>query len=242
MNIAILYSGAIRTLAESINNNLSYFDGDNIDLYFSTWDHLGYSDRINSPDYIISSRTLDRDTQITSQIICDMVPSNINIKKIKIENYNSNNYNLDIINGLDNNGLSAQYYKIWDCFNLIDNSINYDMIVRLRCDLVLNIKINKEYLKNLVTHDMILFSSKIWYEHVWQAGLQAINEMMWISNKHQMKKACSIYNNIDKINKIIISRNSQEINYGEKICYLNLEAEELLNNIVTFDFDYNVLR
>ena len=48
MKLAICYSGAIRTLPETISNNLDFFSEFDIDLYFSVWDHVGYSDRINS--------------------------------------------------------------------------------------------------------------------------------------------------------------------------------------------------
>ena len=240
MKIAILYSGTIRNLNETINNNIDCFNYGDIDLYFSIWDHIGYSDRINSPDYIMSNRILDKDTKITEDIIRNIVPQNINIKAIKIEKYNPDDYMLDLINGTDNPGLHAQYYKILDCFNLLDDSENYDFIVRLRCDLFLQEKISKEYI--MECNNQIIFPSKIWYDYCWTAERSSINEMMWISNKELMKKVCNIYNNGDKINSIICNKNMTDPNYGESICFMNLMAENIAGNIKTFDFNYLVLR
>lgn len=257
MKVAILYSGAIRHLAETLRNNLMDFDyyDSEIDLYFSTWDHMGYADRINSPDYITYPRVLPPDTKVTNQLIEDIVGYTLHpftmpagaykrkakIKAINIEKYVPNSYKFDILNGTDNNGLSAQYYKIWDCFTLLDNDINYDLLVRCRGDFTIH-RNNKTYLADMVANNKIVFPSKIWYNHSFNSESRAINEMMWVSNKELMKKACSIYNNVDKMNAIIQSRNQKETNYGESICFLNLEAENMLDNICTFDFDYTIYR
>lgn len=249
MKIAIMYSGAIRQLLHSLRNNLLAFDyADTIDLYFSTWDHIGYVDKLNSPDYITYPKSFPFETVVSEELIRDIVSycsfpsiikSKINIKAIKIETYNNQNYKLDLINKTDNIGLHAQYYKIWDCFNLLQD--DYDLLVRCRCDLLLN-NFDKDTILNNVLDNKIVFPSKIWYNHPWTTDSRTINEMIWISNKNLMKKACNIYNNTDNINQIIKQRRQKEKNYGESITFLNLEAENLIDNIATFDFNYNVLR
>lgn len=244
MKIAILYSGSIRTLKETILNNIDTFNYDNvdIDLYFSIWDHVGYSDRINSPDYIFSNRTINNNLFVTEQFIKSIIPNNVNIKRIKIEKYNSFNYSLDLINGVDNNGLSAQYYKILDCFNLLDKSINYDALIRLRCDILFQNKMSKNYLFDMVNNNKIIFTEKIWYNYPFDPKENCINEMIWICNKNNMEKCCNIYNNTNKINDLIIKQNDKNINFGEKITFMNLKAENLVSNIEIFDFNYNILR
>lgn len=240
MKAAVLYSGAIRTLPETIENNLKQFDGMDIDLYFSTWDHIGYSSRINSPDHIFSKRLLDGNTIVTEDVIKSIVPSNVNIKKIKIEHYVENKYHVDVANGFDNNGLSAQYYKILDCFNLLDQSIRYDIVARFRCDIILN-----NYVPNLlelISNNKIIFPSKIWYDYPWDASKRAINEMLWVSNSELAGKACKIYSNMPKISDIVSSRQYTAPNHGESICFMNLESEDMISNIHAFDFDYTVLR
>lgn len=57
-----------------------------------------------------------------------------------------------------------------------------------------------------------------------------------------MKKACNIYNNGDKINSIIFNNKMKNVNYGESICFMNLKAENLVDNIYCYDFNYNILR
>lgn len=243
MKTAILYSGSIRTLASTIENNINYFQDyhNKSDLYFSVWDHVGYADKINSPDYINSNRVVLPSTIVNEDLIRRLVPKGINIKAIKIEKYIPENYQMALVNGIDNPNLSAQYYKMWDCFNLLDDS-HYDVYVRLRCDILLNNKINVDFLADLCSYERIVFSKKIWYDYIKEPNIQAMNEMIWISNKELMKKACNIYNNTDGINKIISARNQTQINYGESICYMNLEAENMLDNIELFDFNYNILR
>lgn len=242
MKLAILYSGAIRTLPETIENNIAYFENCSIDLYFSTWDHIGYSDRINSPDYKSSNRKFDSSTKINKEFIENLCsPFNVNIKRVHIETYDSNNHHLDLTNGLDNGGLAAQYYKILDCYNLLEHTA-YDAIIRLRCDMLLNNRIGMRYLIDNIKNDKIVFPSSIWYNHFYEKDSNSINEMCWISNKTLMQKACNIYNNTDKINTIIATKKYTHPNYGEGICFMNLEVEEISNDIVTFDFDYQILR
>jgi len=244
MKVAILYSGLMRNLAETIHNNLEYFQylTNDIDLYFSIWDNIGYADQINAPDNIKTNRILGENIKITEDVIRGLVPRNINIKKIKIEKYHLNNCQLDLINGIDNLGLPGQFYKVLDCFDLLDSSINYDVIVRLRCDILLNNKMSSEYLLQSVADKKIIFASKIWYNYTWEPGIRCINDMIWVSNTELMKKSCSIYKNVNKINNIISNRNQTNINHGESICFMNLEAEDITNNIETFDFDYIILR
>ena len=93
-----------------------------------------------------------------------------------------------------------------------------------------------------VNNNKIIFASKIWYDYVWQPGIKNINDMFWISNKELMRKACNIYQNTEKINSIISNRKQTMLNHGENICYMNLEAEGIIDNIMIHDFDYQILR
>ena len=238
MRIAILYSGLLRTLPETINNNLNYFNGCDIDLYFSLWDRVGYADQINAPDNIRGKRLL-MEGRIDEEIVRKIIPPTVEINRLKIEPHKECQF--DLINGLDHNGLAGQYYKNWDCFELLNDEIEYDIIVKMRCDLLLNNQINVQDLAEL-TKEKIVFASKIWYDYSWHTGLTNLNDMLWIGNKEIMRKACRTYHNVDKINVLIKKREQMHLNYGEGICYLNLEAEEMSDRIHTFDFDYQVVR
>lgn len=238
MKIALLYSGAIRNLAETIYNNISCFEqvASEIDLYFSVWDHVGYVNHLNAPDYIKGNRKINSDETVTEEMIKKIVGDRANIVKIKIQKYNDNNLNFSLINDLDNKGLKAQYYKIFDAFSLVEES--YDLLVRMRCDILMD-KIPN--LSNIL-NNRIGFFSRIWYNHYWQPGFRSINEMFWIAPPEIMKKACNIYNNSGKINDIILQKNQEDRNYGESICYMNLEAENISDSIEMLDIDYKVLR
>ncbi len=243
MKTAVLYSGNIRTLAETIDNNIAFFKSfsDEIDLYFSIWDHVGYIDHLNAPDYIKSKRIIDSNILVDENFVLNIVPKNVNIKHVNIERFDFVKFDMELINGLSN-GLASQYYKMFDCFNLLDDSIEYDLIVRMRCDIIFNNTIEKNFLKELISNDKIIFNKYIWYQHEKTDINKSINEMVWFSNMDNMKKACNIYNNSDEINLIISDRNMIDLNYGESVCYMNLEVENLTKKISLYDFDYRVLR
>jgi hypothetical protein len=243
MRIAILYSGLLRTLPETIDNNLNYFDGCDIDLYFSLWDRVGYADQINAPDNIKGKRLIDELKIVDEELVKEIMPPDVKINCIRIELYKkAYQCQLNLINGLDHSGLASQFYKNWDCFTLLDQTINYDFIVKMRCDLLLNQQIEMEEIKKLVNDHKIIFASKIWYDYSWQKGITNINDMLWIANKEMMEKACYLYHNVHKINAIIESKKQTILNHGENICFMNLEAEHMVDDIHTFDFDYQVVR
>jgi len=229
VKLALLYSGNIRTLPETIENNLNSFKFANLDLYISTWDTISYSNKINSPDYVFSKRLVD--TNVSEHMLNKLA----SFKKIKIEKYF--NANFDLNGGLDNSGLGAQYYKIFDALQLVENISEYDALIRLRCDFKINNIISKNLLSEYIESKNIIHTSKIWYNHEWDITKQCINEMFWIAPPCYIKQTCNIYKNIEKINKL-----TSDINYGEKICYLNLKAENLINQIKTYDFNYTILR
>lgn len=242
MKLALLYSGAIRGLAETLQSNLEYFSrlSSDIDLYFSVWDHMGYVDKINSPDYIRLPRKLPEDTVVTEQVIKNLLPNFQGKVKIKVESFRED-LSFELDNGFANN-LAAQYYKVHDCFALVEQPEQYECLGRMRCDLLLDNKITKEDFQSRVEDNKLIFTSKIWFEHESKPGIKEINEMMWFGKPELVEKTCNIYKNVDKINHIIRSRKQTNINFGENVCYANLEAEGLADSLSFFDFDYKVIR
>jgi hypothetical protein len=228
MKLAFLYSGNLRTLNETIENNINSFKFAEIDCYISTWDKITYTDKINSPDHIFSNRLLSGDVSY------NLLNTLTYFKATNIEKYKEINFNLNF--GIDNSGLGNQYYKIYDVLKLVNNINDYDALVRLRCDFKINNVISKDLLSEYIENKNIIHTSKIWYNHEW-TGQKSINEMFWISPPCFINQTCGIINNVDKINKL-----TDSLNYGEKICYMNLEAENLIKYIKTYDFDYQILR
>lgn len=94
MKLAFLYSGNLRCLNETIENNLNSFKFAEIDCYISTWDKITYTDKINSPDHIFSKRTLSGD--VSYNILNKLA----DFKNIHIEKYRDISFNLNY--GIDN--------------------------------------------------------------------------------------------------------------------------------------------
>lgn len=231
MKLAICYSGNLRTYEYCVKNHSSLVE--QADVYISTWDEIKFSNSINDDwHYKINLEVPDI---INEDYIISKTPKNLNIKKIKIDN-------LDVVslkkikeNPLFSDdriqGLSNQYFKIKDCFDLVVNSgIEYDYIIRLRPD----ITIDKLYFEK----DKLIFNNFIWYDLDFSIKKQAINEMVWVSNMELMKRSCKIYDNIESINDRLID---DEI-YGESYCFQNLLIENLIDYIKLEKFNYRVVR
>jgi hypothetical protein len=221
MKIAICYSGNLRTYEHCVKNHFEIIG--NADIYISTWDEITESNNINDPWHHKINLNLPKKTDIN--YINKVTPIGFNIKSIKIDNYRDFNFK----SLKSDNHLSYQYFKIKDSYNLIENYIEkYDFIIRLRPDITIKeIAFDKNY---------ILFNKYIWYNYEYKGNQNAINETLWISTPDLAKKTSSIYDNLEKIN------NSIKNIYGEAVCYKNLEIENILNKVKTFDFKYNVIR
>lgn len=219
MKIAICYSGDIRTYKYCSENHFNVFK--NADLYFSTWTTFNNTKQINDPWHILMPE--ETDVVVTEDYIKKHTNKNFNIIKIELEN--KENFRKSIIDNDPFFNLKCQYYKIKKCFDLLEDK--YDFIVRMRPDIQIQ-KIKYEDTK-------IIHNNCIWFNHCNQNNYQ-INEMIWVCNYSLMSKAVKIYENFEKI-----KNNLSEV-YGERICYKNLEMENLIENLQFLDFDYRVLR
>jgi hypothetical protein len=221
MKIAICYSGNLRTYEHCVKNHLNKI-GDS-DIYISTWDEISRSNKINDPWH--NKIDLNISEKIDANYINKVTPSSFNIKAIKIDNYKD----CPLKNLKSDNHLNYQYFKIKDCFNLIEKDIEkYDFIIRLRPDITIqNISFDENH---------IIFNEYIWYNYQYAENRKAINEMIWISTPDLARKPTMIYDNLDKIN------NSIDSLYGEAACYSNLKIENILDKVKIFNFKYNVVR
>lgn len=231
MKIAICYSGNLRTFEHCVKNHSSLIK--EADVYISTWDEIIFSNSINDNwHYKIN---LDVPNLIDEDYIISKIPQNFHVKRINIHNL----HKLDLKQIKENplfsdgrtQGLSNQYFKIKDCFDLVYNSgIEYDYIIRLRPD----ITVDKFHFEK----DKLVFNNFIWYNLDFSPKEQSINEMIWISNMELMDKSCKIYDNIETIN----DRLSPEKVYGESFCFQNLIVENLVDDIKIEKFNYRVVR
>lgn len=221
MKIAICYSGNLRTYEHCVLNHANVIG--NADVYISTWNEISLVDKINDPWHFKINLKLPEIVDI--DYIQKVTPKKFNIKSIKIHNYND-----CVIKKLKtDNHLNYQYFKIKDCYNLIENDIKkYDFIIRLRPDITI-----KDIAFDI---DYILFNKYIWYMWEYTGNENAMNEMIWTSTAELTHKTIKIYDNLEKINS------SMNRLYGEAVCYKNLEIENILNKVKTFNFNYNVIR
>lgn len=221
MKIAICYSGDIRTYKHCSENHFNVFK--NADLYFSTWTTFGNKKYLNDPWHLLAQE--ENETLVTEDYIKKNTNKNFNIVKIHLENKEEFKKSIDTDDFSFK--LKCQYYKIKKCFELLED--NYDFVVRLRPDILIrNIKYNEK---------KIIHNYHTWFNYPFYDNPSIINEMIWVSNQSLMEKTVKIYENFEKI-----TNNINDDIHGEKICYKNLEIENLINDIEIFDFDYRVLR
>jgi hypothetical protein len=229
MKIAICYSGNFRTFNDCIENHFKIFSklSNSIDVYFSTWSSLKYSEGLNDSSHFFSEKRLDTNTEITEELIEKYIPDRWNLVKCKIDNYSDFE---------DFSNLECQYFKIKDCFYLIDPSSGYDVIIRMRTDVKLNNFMDSDLFFEEITKNNIIFNNYTWYEY--QFCNRDINEMFWFSNYEFSKKTVRILDNFNFLKDKLIGNDF----YGEKICYENLILEGIENKILLFNFNYNVIR
>lgn len=224
-DIAICYSGSIRTLEYCIQNHVSIF-GDS-DIYISTWSDSQRVDKINDPWHKKLNKNIP--AQIDEKYIESIVPNEFVLKDLKIENYNKNyvKYN----KSLNYKGLSFQYLKIKDCYELLKkNNYSYKYIIRLRCDITID---NAFFEKNKIT-----IPEYTWYNyHYDQSKNICMNEMIWICNDSLMEKTVSVYNNLETISEM----SSEEL-YGESITLKSFQIEKIDSFLSPKPYNYRVWR
>lgn len=245
MKIALLYSGHIRTLANTLLHNVEYFKTvapqAQIDLYFSVWDTVGYVDHLNDERHVYSDhKTPANCKDIRKEIIniCNSLPVGVNLINIKIQAADDiapkalPQLNIDALN------LKYQYYKMQDCFELIEQPKDYNIIVRMRCDVLLRNPIPAEVLQNALRKNEIILNKYVWQVH---SSPVMENEMFFMGNPTVMQKACKLPNNVHKINTLL--RNGHIQPFGESLFYGHLLSNNFVStNSTHFDFNYQVLR
>lgn len=165
-----------------------------------------------------------------------------NLKKIKIENYDSNykskfienNINQKIFlnykEGSESNkfGLISQFYKLFKCYELLcdyekENNFTYDIIIRCRFDVFIdglkNVDINSLELNN------ILYTST--------AGFH-INDYWAIGNREIMHNYCNYYLNMSPN---LIENKLFFLLYNESGHILSLHTEKISN--LMYDISYS---
>lgn len=237
MKIALCFSGHFRNFNYSVGNIKSFIirpllsNNHHVDIFCSFWDTNGFREESfgnNITDINIIKTIIDPK-------ILDFEKFNAN----SFNQYRSDQYleypNLCCIN--TSYDASSMWYKVNRCFQLmnqysIENNIKYDIIFRLRPDIIytkpidINIILNAKYDNKL-------------YMPIWHKKYENVTCQMMDHFSFGNYQTMSIYmNTYNVINNVITQKNYPHT--AEGFLYYNLK----LNNIIIerFNINYSVIR
>lgn len=190
MKIAVCYSGMFRNFQNNVDNHIEHLISKyDCDVYLSFWDVYGFSS--------FSTKTFNKPNDIILEQIKNEILNKIHPKKFEFEPYSE----LDGFFELEGNkyrdsteppfckNILSMYYKIKRCGKLVEHSgINYDLILRLRGDI-------------LFTEDLILQSPKenTIYSPIKSSWSQSMNDQLIYGNKEVMGIYHDLYNKLPEI-------------------------------------------
>lgn len=227
-NIAILLSGHIRSYQhtrENIFDNLILplqTAGYNCDIFSSVWKNCGYRETgwggISDEKLIISD-----------SIIYESEEQDRNAFIQKFNNQKWKQYSH--LSGTETCGDAvSMWYKIWKCFNLVPIN-TYNIVFRLRPDIVFENKFNVEMLENIESDTI--------YMSPWHGKFEVVTHQIMdhfgFGDYNSMFRYCSVYLNIEDI----ISRDDSAFT-GEGFLHSQLNHYNL--KIVRVPIKYGILR
>ena len=223
--IGIVMSGHMRTYKlfyKNLNTLVNYLSAD---LYIHTW---------NDIDSMTTSSNPIRSYNKGKQIDINELTNLYNPKKILIEkqiikdpdllwNYGPQSYY----------GMACCYYGWSKSLNLIDNLNNYNIVIKLRPDVIIYPKflnnINK-YIDLLNEYDVIVFCMRI-KNHL-NVNYPVGNDIFFMGKTDAIKFMCNYYNSYDNINKNLKNNNfstPEEVYWHEYILKNNLKILSVCN-------------
>lgn len=244
MKICIFISGHVRTLFYKFHENLLLIKkrvGDcEIDVFYSFWDDYKRSKFINDP---WSSIPDDFVPQVVNHdnIICYLrecggannVSGEIQSVEVMKKVLEKTHFSPEV-NG--KNVLSSPYYKK---HRVVDKfyTDEYDFYIQIRSDITINDFLSREKIEEIKDKKTLVVNSYYWYNEKYTGG--PCNEMIWCSGTKVFKKSNEIY-----LNEKVLSE-QLPYQYGELVTgtyFNNLVNSEVIDNIMTFNFGYRVIR
>ncbi len=253
MRIAILFSGELRTFAETIGNNIMYFKqySNNIDIYYAFTDNVGYfpveadtANAFKNDRYVMGERKITNARSFwgTNQIDIILEPylSKTIYKKTGL--IKKQPYEVPVPPDCTiPYKICHQFYLLqrgWDNSEGPRQSFNaYDLVVRLRPDVVLQNPISGVDLEAAIRGNMLIVNKYTEYD---TEDEKAVHPGFFMGPPHIMRMACSVYNNFRYIQELIdkdfISTTAAQVFYG------NLYIHNLNENLHKYDFNYKIIR
>ncbi len=253
MKIALLYSGQLRTLAETIATNLAYFKAcgaTHIDIYVCITNNVGYRNKLNDYRYVPGYRAVakpfitigDLDKIIEPYLNETVGKGTCVVKTIPFKLPNGETDIWESHQHFFNHNLITQYYLMQECINMVGHKrlSEYDMLVRMRTDVVLQNTINAQHLKGYICADQLIVDKHI-YGNVESSTM--VNDGFFMGSPQVMFTACNVYENFKFLQSQIEDYCDNEFtNTPGSIFYCNLVIEEFDTRIIKHDFNYRVLR
>jgi hypothetical protein len=231
MRVALILPGLTRSAKicyDSLNKYLlSHYD---IDIYIHTWD--------------VSNVSLDASVS-EREIEIDELEELYKPKKLVVEKYFDKRpflidkyKNYPKLEGTWERSMSM-FYKVEQCFNLIEDANEYDCIIRCRMDLLLNEQLDLEKIDlsviNIPSEQPRQTICVDEYAYSIPHDSYGIIDVFSIGNYESMKKYCNVYSNLDRLCL------EMGFNYHpELILKQNLDTQG--TNIKRFDLDYSLVR
>lgn len=243
MKIALFLSGHVRTLFYKFYKNIdlikSKVQNCELDVFYSFWDDFDFGGNINDPWHIKSDNFIQPEVNIKN--INDYFISH-GVKNVQgeIESINIMKSILKDTNFLpENNGknfLSSQYYKKNRVIEKYYND-EYDFYIQIRSDIIINDFLNEYQIQEIKDKKILVINKYFWYNGLYDG--ENCNEMIMCSGSKIFKQVNQIYLSEKRLSEQL------PYHYGELITgtYINnLLFENVIDNMLLFDFEYRVIR
>jgi len=166
--IAILIPGLARTYKDTFENfkeNLLSNNSFEFDIFIDTWNKVGR--RKDSHVYMGEEKRYDEEEELDVEELKRIYnPKKINVEEwdtfkedLKIHAHSFRQYSEIPYKNIE--ALFSQYYKMKNCFNLIEDPLSYDLVIRTRFDIVLNERLNIN--RSLLETSSVSVMSPIFY-------------------------------------------------------------------------------
>jgi|DEB0MinimDraft_10_1074344.scaffolds.fasta_scaffold50888_2 hypothetical protein len=241
MKIALFVFGYPRTLFYKFSDNIKIIRNNvgkcKIDVFYSLWDDLSRSERINDPWH---SRAENYEIKSLSKNLVDEYFINCGANNVdgEIESIDIMQEVLDKSPFLYQKSLSSQYYKTHRVVQKYFDP-SYDFYVKIRPDIIINNFPSESKILDFQNKKVLVVNEYFWYNATYNQ--HQVNEMICASTKDNFIEVNSLFLNQIELEK---QRGGGD-GCGEAVTsryYNNLLSSNIVSSIEIFNFDYRVFR
>ena len=239
MKIALFTSGHVRTFFYGFHENISLIKervpGCEVDVFYSFWDDYSRSNKINDAWHYKAEY---EQPEISVDSI-NLYLINNGVSKVDGEIESSDAMKI-IMSGSPfvQPHVSSQYYKKNRVVEKYYDG-SYDFYVQIRSDIMIGDFPTRENIDEIVNSDHIVVNENYWYKEPYIS--RDCNEMIICSGKSIFKQVNQLHLHEEKLSKQIPTTH----HHGEMVTgtYLNnMLSSGIIDTVLSFDFDYRVVR